>query len=54
MVMELEFCCEPVLFMVSYFYQFSFITFVFFSNYKTVKYFGKEMEPDVTVSFHIS
>lgn len=49
MVTELRFCYKLVLFMVSYFYQLSLITF-FFSNYKTIKEFGMEMEPDVTVS----
>lgn len=48
------FCYALVLFMVSYFYHFSFIiivgVFFFFSNCKTIKEFGKEMEPDVTVS----
>lgn len=55
MVMELLFCYELVLFIVSYFCLFSFITFwVFFpSNYKAIKEFGKEKQPDVTASSYI-
>lgn len=54
MVMELGFYFGLILLMVSYFYQFSFITVAFFPLKLQNKEFGKEMEPDVTVSFYIS
>lgn len=46
MVMELGFCYKLILPMVNYFYQFSFIHFVFFFlNDKTMKECDEENEP---------
>lgn len=44
MVMELGFCYKLILSRVNYFYQFSFIPFVFFLNDETMKECDEENE----------